>query len=367
MRSPSEITHRRPSQGPGVTERSWQAGDRIAFAGDGSELAELERQKRAAKPWLYEAESIGNMLPVGAEQDRLARIAPIGVPLAVKIGVCIGQARRRDQLRAVTAHAASALAGGLIGRDVADAIDEAISEKEKGLAWQRGWWQRVAPPLVLNRVEPAQRLPRIEHRTKLATSGPMPPDLAKHFTLAELAVMKIVADESSLHGTCRVSKKEIGDRARASETTVHNAIRRAIKLGMLSVKQRPVRGRKNLPNLAMITDPEWALWIARPKYRAIAEDRRHRQPTQGANPSTPQSVHNYKRATDGVWRASEAADVREELSPSENLGFKSGGFRGQQRRPRPGSREDRLERTTLARRKLWEFAYGSSERRKEAG
>jgi hypothetical protein len=85
MRSPSKITHRRPSQGPGATERSWQAGDRIAFAGDGSELAEIERQKRAAKPWLYEAESIGNMLPVGA--DRLARMAPIGVPLAVKIGV----------------------------------------------------------------------------------------------------------------------------------------------------------------------------------------------------------------------------------------------------------------------------------------
>jgi len=115
------------------------------------------------------------------------------------------------------------------------------------------------------------RRPRIEHRTKLATSGPMPPELAQRFTLAELAVMKIVADEVARLGTCRLTKGEMSDRAKTSESTVHNAIRKARDLDLLTVQQRRQPGRKNLPNLIIITDKEW--WLCRPKYRALRQDR----------------------------------------------------------------------------------------------
>lgn len=269
-----------------------------------SELAAQIAADRTARPWLY-ADSIEE-----ARSDRAERMAPIGVPIAVKIGVAIGQARRREQLAQATVNTAQALAQGLIDQIAAQAITAAVAEKSDGLRWHREWWNRIAPPRIVARV--SDRRPRIEHRAKLAASGPMPPDLAKRFTVGELAVMKIIADEVSMHGTCRKTKKEIGDRARASETTVHNAARKAERLGLISVKRRPVQGRKSLPNLIVVINPEWALWIARPKYRAIREDRQQPQQTQGANPSTPQSVSIYKKDTDGVWRDPKEADRGEQ-------------------------------------------------------
>ena len=95
----------------------WRAGDKSVLVGDGSELAAIERAKRAAKPWLYETEFTEEA--TGA--SRYCRMAPVGVPISVKIGVAIGQARRRDQLTAVTAHATAA---GL--RSDAAGIGEAI-------------------------------------------------------------------------------------------------------------------------------------------------------------------------------------------------------------------------------------------------
>lgn len=266
------------------------------------ELEAQLRRDRAARPWLYEGTAEHDAYPTSSRAERMATV---GMPIAVKLGVIIGQARRRDALHTASTHCASAFANGLIDRDAVAAIEAAVIEKAKGLEYHRQWWNRIAPPRLLNRV--TDRRPRIEHRAKLAASGPMPPHLAMRFTVAELAVMKIVADETAAHGTCRITKKEIGDRARASETTVHNAMRKAERIGLVSVKQRPVQGRKSLPNLVMVIDPEWCLWIARPKYRAIREDRVMRQPTQGANPSTPKSVSIYTRSADGTWRDQEEA------------------------------------------------------------
>jgi hypothetical protein len=284
-------------------EKRWRAGDPIKWTCS-DELAEIERAKQAAKPWLY--------APQASTGPCDARVSPVGVPIAIKIGVAIGQARRRDQLVAAHAHATAAHASGMIGRESADALDDAILEKQKGLEWHRAWWQRIAPPRILKRV--GNRRPRIEHRAKLAASGPMPPDLAKQFTVGELSVMKIVADEVALHGTCRLTKAEMSDRSQASETTVHNAIRKAHSLDMLGVKRRPAPGRKNLPNLITIVDNDWMLWVMRPKYRAIREDATHdaaireASQRQGANRSTPQSVHIYKKDETGAWRDQEEVD-----------------------------------------------------------
>jgi hypothetical protein len=143
----------------------------------------------------------------------------------------------------------------------------------------------------------------------------MPPDLAKKFTVGELSVMKIVADEVALRATCRLTKAEMSDRAQASETTVHNAIRKAHSLGMLDAKQRSVPWKKNLPNLIIVIDPDWRLWIARPKYRAIREDREKGPETQGANRSTSQSVQSYKKNRDGVWRDQAVAEEEKKFYP----------------------------------------------------
>jgi len=284
------------------------------------ELSRWARADRAARPWLHPTTPEGDAF---ASSARAEQLAVLGVPFAVKVGVAIGCARRRDQLAAVGAHARAALIGGMISDDVSEAIDTAIKEKGEDLARWRGWWQQVAPPPVFNRV--LDRRPRIQHRAKLAASGPMPPDLAKYYTTAELAVLKIVADEVFRQGTCRLSKKELSDRARASETTCHTAVRKAERLDMLSVKRRPVAGRKSLPNLILVIDKDWLFWIMRPKYRAIREDQqqaRDAQQKQGANRRTPQSEHTYtefKKSGDGVWKdPKEAIRISEpkELCPS---------------------------------------------------
>ena len=50
----------------------------------------------------------------------------------------------------------------------------------------------------------------------LAASGPMPPALAAHFTVGQLAVLRIVGDEVRANGSCALTLAEIGARARAS-------------------------------------------------------------------------------------------------------------------------------------------------------
>jgi hypothetical protein len=288
--------------------------------GDGTELSSVERAKRRARPWDYEAYERGERRP-----DNYYAKA-IGVPVAIKIAVAVGQARYRKQLEAATAHMSAASTSGIIGDEAAAALTAAIAEKDAGLAWHRAWWKKIAPPPILKRV--GDRRPRIEHRAKLAASGPMPPDLAQHFPVGQLAVLKIIADEVARSGTCRLTKKEMSDRARASETTVHSAVRSAKERGMIKVTLRPVKGRKSLPNLITITDAEWMLWIMRPKYRAIREDQiQHRadvlrdvEQRQGANRRTPQSASIYKKDFDGVWRAEESADEGRKANDQSNAG-----------------------------------------------
>ena len=234
-----------------------------------------------------------------------------GVSLAVKIGTTIGATRRRDALAAAAAHARSAFDYGLIDSDVLKALDEAVKAKEANLAFNRGWWAKMAPLAhVINRHDEAVREPNRLHRRRLTLSGPLPPELGQYFTVAETAALKIIADEVWRRGTCGLSKKEIGDRAKTCETIVHRATRKATKLGLIKVKLRPIPGRKSLPNLITIIDSEWLRWIYHPKYRARHEDRmieaeaRHTvQQKQGAQASTPYpDTYTYRRSGDGVWR-----------------------------------------------------------------
>jgi transcription initiation factor TFIIIB Brf1 subunit/transcription initiation factor TFIIB len=67
----------------------------------------------------------------------------------------------------------------------------------------------------------------LERRRRWAASGPMPPALASRFTLAEQAVLGVIAAENSKRGACRLTNKEIVDVAGVSVTTVKNAMRAA--------------------------------------------------------------------------------------------------------------------------------------------
>jgi hypothetical protein len=288
----------------------WHAGmPRMARVGDGSYLEAAEAEKRKGKPWLFVQDA-----DVGGATIGVTR--PQGVPLAVKIGLTIGAARRRDQLATAGAHARAAFDYGLVDSDVYKALTEAVTAREANLAWQRGWWQRIAPaPRFVSRCEEAVRRLNILHRRRLALAGPIPPELGRHFTTAQLAVLKIIADEVWRRGTCGLSKREISDRAKTCETVVHQTTRKAVALGLLLVKLRPMPGRKSLPNLITIIDTEWRRWIYHPKYRMLREDREieaeaHQkvQHQQGAHSRTPYPEYIYNKSADGVWRDEKVAE-----------------------------------------------------------
>ena len=98
-------------------------------------------------------------------------------------------------------------------------------------------------------------------RRRWAASGRLPPAIAARFTLAEQAVLSLVAAETVRRKDCRLAVEHLAAIVGVCRSTVKNAIREARKFGLLSVEERPVTGFRNLPNVVRITSPEWTAWL----------------------------------------------------------------------------------------------------------
>ena len=157
------------------------------------------------------------------------------------------------------------LTAGAVGDDAAQALAEALHERRKVV---RGDIKPVGIPPGRNSIFPPKRPQRapmrpvaIARRRHLAASGPMPPALACKFTVAELAVLRIVGDEVRQHGRCDRTIDEIAARAGTCRSIVKNAIRQAARLGLLTVEERRREGRRNLPNVIRVVSREWLTWL----------------------------------------------------------------------------------------------------------
>ncbi|TXM94343.1 GntR family transcriptional regulator [Methylobacterium sp. WL116] len=98
-------------------------------------------------------------------------------------------------------------------------------------------------------------------RRRWAASGRLPPANAARFTLAEQAVLALVAAETVRQGDCRLAVGHLAAIVGVSETTVRNAIREARKLGMVTVEERRVTGFRNDTNVVRIASTEWTAWL----------------------------------------------------------------------------------------------------------
>ena len=101
----------------------------------------------------------------------------------------------------------------------------------------------------------------IERRRRWAASGRLPPGLAARFTLAEQAVLSLVAAETARRKDCRLSIENMAAVAGVCRSTVKNAIREARQLGLLTVEERQITGFRNDTNVLRIISPEWLAWI----------------------------------------------------------------------------------------------------------
>lgn len=101
----------------------------------------------------------------------------------------------------------------------------------------------------------------MERRRRWAASGRLPPGLAARFTLAEQAVLALVATETVRRKDCRLAVGHLAAIVGVAATTVRNAIRRAVKLGLVTVEERRVTGFRNDTNIVRIVAAEWTAWL----------------------------------------------------------------------------------------------------------
>jgi hypothetical protein len=187
------------------------------------------------------------------------------------------EAAPRAALPAVTAALWRAYGEGKVTEAEAEALSvliEARRASETGHSWGQGpnptgTSDGKAELVPHNRVGGPRRTagsrPRsdasLERRRRWAASGRLPPGLAARFTLAEQAVLALVAAETVRRKDCRLSIENMAAVAGVCRSTVKNAIREARQLGLLTVEERQITGFRNDTNVVRVVSPEWLAWI----------------------------------------------------------------------------------------------------------
>ncbi len=163
------------------------------------------------------------------------------------------EASPRIELTKVSALLWKAYAAGQIGEDDAQALSDTI-EARKALP--------ASPAPARRHVGSRPRTDAsMERRRRWASSGAMPPQLQARFTLAEAAVMSVVAAEVRVKGSCRLHNAHIAALAGVSVSTVKNAVRVARKLGFIRVAQRRLTAWRNDSNVITVVDLAWLAWL----------------------------------------------------------------------------------------------------------
>src|SRR5215212_9528717 len=98
-------------------------------------------------------------------------------------------------------------------------------------------------------------------RRSWAAAGRLPPQLASRFTLAEQAVLAVVALEVVKRGSCRLAIDHIAALAGVGRSSVKNALREAHGLGLVRIEERRLTGFRNDTNVVTILSPEWTSWL----------------------------------------------------------------------------------------------------------
>src|SRR4051794_32654541 len=101
----------------------------------------------------------------------------------------------------------------------------------------------------------------LERRRRWAAFWALPPTLASRFTLAQTAVLAVVAAEHVKHGRCTLVIDHIAALAGVGRTTVKNALREAQRQSLLRIEERRLSAWRNAPNVVTITAPEWLSWL----------------------------------------------------------------------------------------------------------
>ena len=146
-----------------------------------------------------------------------------------------------------------AWAQGLLADDEAQALADRIEARRALPPPERPPQRRVG-----SRPRSADSM---ERRRSWAASGRLPPALASRFTLAEQAVLAVIAAEVAKRGACELALDHLAALAGVCRSSVKNALRQAHALGLVRIVERRLTAWRNLPNRISITSPEWSTWL----------------------------------------------------------------------------------------------------------
>ena len=174
------------------------------------------------------------------------------------------QGTPRQRLAELSAAVWKGFACGALGETEAQQLAEEIAAR------------KVIPPKP---AEPRRRVgsrPRspahMERRRRWTSSGWLPPQVACRFTMAETAVLSTIAAEVARRGLCRLTIGHIAAMAGVSRSTVKNAVREAVSLGILTSEEWRLTAWRSAPNTVRITNAEWRAWLKmRDRKRAGAD------------------------------------------------------------------------------------------------
>jgi len=204
----------------------------------------------------------------------------------VEILKTIAELRSLAPLDAIARDIWAAWAAGAVGDDQAHALSEAVRTRKEALRSGDGVLPH-APHVSASGVAqastgragqatyprysifPPKRRPKspdrqrsIARRRRLAASGPLPPQLAAQFTIGQLAVLRIIADEvESRRGTCALTIGELAARAGVCTALARNSIRLAERLLLITTEFRNRPGKPHLPSVIRIISKPWNAWL----------------------------------------------------------------------------------------------------------
>lgn len=98
-------------------------------------------------------------------------------------------------------------------------------------------------------------------RRALAKDCIIPTCLARMFTVSKLAVLAVIARAAVDRGQSNMSLPEIAARAGVGCTTARYAIRDAVQMGLISVRENRINEFWNRPNTIRIVCGRWLRWL----------------------------------------------------------------------------------------------------------
>lgn len=111
--------------------------------------------------------------------------------------------------------------------------------------------------------EAGERARRLSERRRLACRDHLPHGYRGEFTDGERAVLAAVAIFAHGRRSITAALAAIAERAFVSASTVRSTLKKAARLGLLTVTVRPIKGRRHETNLISIACSTWQSWLAR--------------------------------------------------------------------------------------------------------